>query len=122
MKELFTTILFTLSLVLAPLAAFADVAPVDTVDCVGKKAGDSCTNPETSAAGKCKADTCTSAKPDGTSSSYSCLRCLPGSNDDGGCAIGKGISGPTLSFTRVGPWALAGLFSLAFVWRRRRRR
>ena len=45
-----------------------------------------------------------------------CLRCRPGSPDDGGCSIGKGSS-----VGRVAPWALAGLFSFAFAARRRRR-
>jgi len=114
-----TAIIFvTVTLLGAPLAARADLAPPDTIGCVGKKAGDSCTND--SVAGVCKDDTCTSEKPDGTSSSYSCLRCLPGSSD-GGCAVGGRASGEGLTAKRIGPWLLAGLFSLLFVFRRRKR-
>jgi hypothetical protein len=118
MRCLVAIVFVTVTLLVAPLAARADLAPTDTIGCVGKKAGDSCTND--SVAGVCKDDTCTSAKPDGTSSSYSCLRCQPGSND-GGCAVGGRASGERFTAQRMGPWLLAGLFSLLFVFRRRRR-
>lgn len=118
MKCRVAIIFVTVTLLVAPLAARADLAPTDTISCAGKKAGDSCTND--SVAGVCKDDTCTSVKPDGTSGSYSCLRCQPGSND-GGCAVGGRASAEGLTARRIGPWLLAGLFSLLFVFRRRRR-
>jgi hypothetical protein len=101
---------------LGPLAALADIAPPETIGCAGKKAGDACADATTGAAGVCQDKTCVSPKPDGTSSSYACLQCLPGPKDDSGCAIGSSASP-----RRVGPWALAGLVSLLCLFGRRRK-
>jgi hypothetical protein len=97
----------TVILLGAPLATRADVAPPETEGCTdGKKAGDFCTN--ASLTGVCKDDTCAIGKQDGTASSYPCLKCLPGSNDDTGCSIGGSHPGEGLTVKPVGPWLLGG--------------
>jgi hypothetical protein len=115
MKFWLAPIVMVLSMVLAPQAARADVPPIETEGCVSKKAGDGCTDAVTGASGTCHEDTCTSAKPDGTSSSYACLKCIPGG--DSGCSVAS-----STSLRRGGPWALAGLFSLLFLFVRRQKR
>jgi hypothetical protein len=112
-------VLVVATLLIGPLAARADLAPPDTESCAAKKAGDACTY--NSVAGVCKDETCNSLKPDGTSISYACLGCQTGSSDGGGCAVGGDVSGGGLPAKRIGPWLLAGMFSLLFVFRRRRR-
>jgi hypothetical protein len=116
MRTWFASGIFVLGMLLGPLVARADVAPPETIACAGKKAGDACADATTGAAGVCQDKTCVSPKPDGTSSSYACLQCLPGSKDDSGCAIGW-----SASQRRVGPWVLAGLVSLLGLLFRRRK-
>jgi hypothetical protein len=116
MKALLRSLALSLPMLLGPVAARADIPPAEVEDCRGKKANDSCTNSVLAKPGTCKNDTCTSAKPDGTSSSYECVKCVAGSSsDDGGCTVGK----PGAA-RKIGPWFLAGLFSLLFVVKRRR--
>ena len=85
--------------------------------CSAKQAGDACT--VGGSAGTCKAAQCTWVfSNDGGTSNYDCLECVPGGASDGTCTIAKqGV------VRRVGPWVIAGLFSLlALVPRLRRRR
>jgi len=115
MKAWLAPAVMILSTLLAPPVAWADVPPIETEGCVSRKAGDGCTDAVTGAGGTCHEDTCTSTKPDGTSSSYTCLKCVPGG--DSGCSVAS-----STSFRRAGPWALAGLFSLLFLFVRRQKR
>jgi hypothetical protein len=105
------------SLISVAAPAWADSLPPEAWDCIDKHVGDACTvTAGTNEAGKCTNDTCTSAKPDGSSSSYPCTKCLPGSSsDDGGCAVAKHGAA-----RRIGPWFLAGLSALLFLFKRRR--
>jgi hypothetical protein len=117
MRVLLVSLVLASTMLLASDVAYADVAPPETIACAGKRAGDACTDAVSGAAGACKDETCTSAKPNGASSSYACLMCVPGAASDGGCAI------VTSSQVRhLGAWAVAGLFPLLFLLARRRRR
>jgi hypothetical protein len=112
---------FLLSLALFSFAApsaLADGLPPETWPCMEKKAGDACTDQATGQKGGCVATTCTNAKPDGTSTSYACVKCVAGAptEDDGGCTVGM----PRVA-RRAAPWLLAGAFSLLFLAKRRRR-
>jgi len=119
MRAWLASAVLVLSMVVGPVVARADVPPIETEGCAGKQAGDACTDAVTGASGACREDTCTSTKPDGTSSSYACVKCIPGEDpdSDGGCSV---ATSPSLR--RGGPWALAGLFSLLFLFARRRKR
>ena len=118
MNRLLASFLLSLTMLLATRMARGDALPPETWPCVGKKAGDACTDPDTSQAGGCLDATCTSAKPDGATTSYACVKCVPDApvNDDGGCTVTK-----QSAVRRTGPWLLAGLSSLLFLARRRRR-
>jgi hypothetical protein len=97
---------------------FADSLPPEALDCFGKQAGNACTDLSTKQAGSCQNGACTSQKYDAGPIVYQCLTCSgPPPSDAGGCTI---ASGPTLK--QVGPWLLAGTFSLLFLVGRRRRR
>ncbi len=116
MKLLLASIAAVTVMASSPLT-FADVPP-ERVDCPGKKVGDACTDRTTKKAGTCQADTCGSPTLDAGPTGYQCLTCSgPPPSHDGGCAI---ASKPTLK--RVGPWLVAGMFSLLFFVGRRRRR
>jgi hypothetical protein len=119
MRAWLASAVLVLSTVLGPLVARADIPPVETEGCASKTAGDACTDVVTGASGACRQDTCTSVKPDGTSSSYTCLKCIPGDDpdSDSGCSI---ATSPSLK--QGGPWALAGFLSLLFLFARRRKR
>jgi hypothetical protein len=119
MDRLLASFLLSLTMLLATPSARADALPPETWPCMDKKAGDACTDSDTKQAGGCVDDTCTKSKPDGTSSSYACVKCVPGAptNDDGGCTVSRqGV------VRQNSPWLLAGLFSLLFLARNRRRR
>lgn len=119
MRAWLASAVLVLSMVLVPLRARADVPPIETEGCASKRAGDACTDVVTGASGACREDTCTSVKPDGTSNSYTCLECIPGDapDSDGGCSVAT-----SSSLRQAGPWALAGLLSVLFIFARRRKR
>ncbi len=120
MKAWFAVSTLLVSLVLAAPQSRADALPIDAWDCQGKKAGDGCSTTNTGKTdGTCKEDLCTTPKWDAAAVSYACLKCIPGAppGDDGACTVGK-----QSSVKRVGPWLLAGAFSLLFMLGRRRRR
>ena len=123
MRAWLAAALLVSSMMIAPRIARADVPPIETEGCAGKQAGDACTDAVSGAGGACRADTCTSVKPDGTSLSYACVKCIPGEapddppDDDGGCTV---ATSPSLR--HGGPWLLAGVFSLLFLFARRRKR
>lgn len=97
---------------------FADALPPEALDCWAKKVGDACTDLATKQAGSCQNGTCSNNKFDAGPTVYECLTCSGAPpTDDGACTIGKE---PTVK--RVGPWLLAGMFSLLFLARRRRPR
>jgi hypothetical protein len=118
MKLCLGSFLLSLTLLLATPSARADALPPETWPCVDRKAGDACTDATTQQAGACVNDTCTNTKPGGTSTSYACVKCVAGAppHDDGGCTVGK-----QTAVRRTAPWFLAGLFSLLFLARNRRR-
>lgn len=91
----------------------ADIPPTaPDPGCAGKKAGDLC-----GARATCQGETCLEYDAAAaTSTRYECLQCRP-NPDDGGCAVGR-----SPAVKRAGAWAMAGLFSLLFVFFRRRQR
>lgn len=117
------------------IPAYADPVPPDVWACQGKVVGAACV--VDGGAGVCQAATCTKlVMVDGSSTpmQVSCSSCVKGladggsgaggsgaggqaASDDGSCAIGSGGR-----VSQVGPWLLAGVFSLLFLVRRRRRR
>ncbi len=118
MKLFLGSFFFSLTLLsaAAPLAR-GDALPPEAWPCMEKKAGDACTDQSTGQKGGCVATTCTNTKPDGTSTNYACVTCVPGAptEDNGGCTVGM----PKVA-RRAAPWLLAGAFSLLFLAKRRR--
>ena len=149
MKSLFASAsLFALATLLA-IPVRADLAPPETQPCQGKAAGAACNY---NGAGACRSETCTKldyanwdhdASTSPPSTTYACLKCVPGegtatttttttttstttatktddnpppAKDDGACSVGKSTTAK-----RVAPWILAGAFSLLFLFGRRRK-
>jgi hypothetical protein len=117
MKLLLCSVVLSVSVALFSPLVRADMAPPEAEECYSKKAGDNCTVYGTSLAGHCAVGMCTKLWRDGGSSSYSCPECVQGAPSDSSCTLGSQIA-----VKRIGPWALAGLFSLLVLFGRRRRR
>ena len=117
MKLFLGLIVLFLSFALLSAAARADAVPIEEFVCMGGvlKAGDACTI--NGAAGTCKDSQCTHYWRDGGTDTYSCLECVLNPPSDSSCTIGK-----QSAVKRIGPWALAGLFSLLVLFGRRWRR
>ena len=127
---------FSSAMFVFALAARADVPPPETEPCVGKQVGDACIY---NGSGTCQNQTCSRIDySTGGSTTYPCVKCVvgtpadtntatdtntnadggtpPDDDDDGACSIGQ-----RTTTNRVVPWLLAAVFSLLFLWRRRRR-
>ena len=118
----------------------ADIPPPDVEPCQGKAAGDACVY---GTAGTCQQSTCSSPSPPPSGSTYSCVRCVPGtatgtqtnttaptdtatgtgtgtdtstSSDSSWCSVGK-----SSMLGRIAPWLMAAVFSVLFPVGRRRR-
>ena len=97
----------------------ADALPPEAIDCFGKQIGDACIDRSTQQSGSCREGTCTSQKIDAGPITYQCNRCDTSVPPDGDGACTLGSQG---AVRKVGPWLLAGLFSLLFLIGRRRHR
>ena len=108
----------------------ADVisTPPDTGSCAGKQAGFACKT-DKGQSGVCEVRTCSytgyrSRNPNDVVE-HDCLKCVEGNGDNrwnsGGSGGGNSSATGAGSIAKaVGPWFLAGLFSLLFIKRRRR--
>lgn len=109
--------------------ARADVlpSPPDIIGCAGKKAGTACET-DKRRSGICQTAKCSrikyTAQGPGGAVEYDCLKCVEGNSGDSGRNSGNGGSGVTGAGSvarAVGPWFLAGLFSVPLFIKRRRR-
>ena len=110
--------------------ARADMLPSlpDTIGCAGKKAGTVCET-DRRRSGICQTEKCSrikyTAQGPGGAVEYDCLKCVE--RKDGGSDGwnsgngGSGVTGAGSVARAVGPWFLAGLFSVPLFIKRRRR-
>jgi MYXO-CTERM domain-containing protein len=118
MRLLLGSVVLALSVLLFSPAVCADAVPPEEFACAGGvlKAGDKCTMGDV--AGTCKQSQCSHTWRDGGVDVYACLECDESAPpSDSSCTIGK-----QSAVRRIGPWALAGLFSLLALFGRRWRR
>ena len=112
----------------APARADIIPSPPNTVYCLDRQVGSTCKT-DMRQSGVCQTVKCnrikyTSHGPDGLVE-YDCLKCVEGSDGNsgnGGNTGGySGAMGNGSVTGMVGPWFLAGLFSVLFIKRRRRK-
>jgi hypothetical protein len=152
MRNTISVSFFCIVSLFANARARADVPPADAEPCMGKAAGAACTY---GTAGTCQEQTCTkadlahwdhdaSAAPPTTS--YACIKCVPGSTTATGTHSNTDTSTPSSTATgtqtgtdtstssdggfcsvgrsstmgRLAPWLMAAVFSLLFLLGRRR--
>lgn len=108
--------------------ARADMIPPDEATCEHRRAGAACET-DRRRSGICQTEKCSrikyTAQGPGGAVEYDCLKCVErkGGGSDGWNSGngGSGVTGAGSVARAVGPWFLAGLFSVPLLIKRRRR-